>query len=333
MKELLRLLSTPEAELPRVMISDETNRRYLKNAAMGLLMRCLDHTDQTIAITAVIGIAQRGCNPINPEWTSLLCKCILKATKTLRGASPQPNYSAIVLSCHEFLCAMPARQRKLDADSAMRFRALKLLVNELSSMDAIDLSLVPQEIDQDDQGIRGLLRQLGNSAVADRSVAAAQPASAPAAEKLSASGWRLPVQEARVAVEDMPAEGTLISSNVVEQTNVTEMGEWTELQRLVERLLEEKCEEEKTIDELRDFISKYPETDVDAALEDGLPGTMLQLVRTGLARTEHVQVPVARTHNDVHQDELREKAGESSHSVSATQAVHEIIGDATKDAC
>lgn len=310
MGELLRLLSMPDAELPRVMVGDETNRRYLKNAAMGLLMRCLDHTDQTVALTSVIGIAKRGCSPVNSEWTSLLCKCILKSTKTLRAASPQPNYSAVVLSCHEFLCAMPARQRKLDADAAMRFRALKLLVNELSSMDALDLSQVPHAMDQGEQGIRGLLRQLGNVVAAESSAGADAQATAPASEKLSASGWRLPEQEAPVPTDDV------IVDSSVEQATGAENAEWTELQSLVEKLLAEKCEENSTIDDLRDFVSKYPDTDVDAALEDGLPESMLELVRSALARASHSQLPLARTQSNAHQDDMREQAG----AISQTNA-------------
>lgn len=325
MTELLRLLSMTEAELPRVMVGDETNRRYLKNAAMGLLMRCLDHTDQTVAITSVIGIAKRGCTPVNTEWTSLLCKCILKSTKTLRGASPQPNYSAVVLSCHEFLCTMPARQRKLDADAAMRFRALKLLVNELSSMDAVDLSRVPSTMDQGELGIRGLLRQLGNSVAADSSTGAAASVAAPASEKLSASGWRLPVQEVPVPADVAPsAEGCVESSEPVESVANAENAEWTELQRLVERLLEEKCEEDSTINDLRDFISKYPDTDVDAALEDGLPAAMLDLVRDGLARMTNSQLPLARTQNEVHQNEVREETGSISQTKDPVR-IHILI--------
>ena len=314
MAELLRLLSMPDAELPRVMVGDETNRRYLKNAAMGLLMRCLDHTDQTVALTSVIGIAKRGCSPVNSEWTSLLCKCILKSTKTLRAASPQPNYGAVVLSCHEFLCAMPARQRKLDADAAMRFRALKLLVNELSSMDAIDLSQVPHAMDQGEHGIRGLLRQLGNAVAAENSEAADAQATAPASEKLSASGWRLPEQTAPVPTDDMLAKRGVDS--LVEQATGAENAEWTELQSLVEKLLAEKCEENSTLDDLRDFVSKYPDTDVDAALEDGLPEGMLELVRAALARAAHSQLPLARAQTNAHQDEMRHQ----SSAISRTNA-------------
>jgi hypothetical protein len=291
------------------MVGDETNRRYLKNAAMGLLMRCLDHTDQTVAITSVIGIAKHGCTPVNPEWTSLLCKCILKSTKTLRGASPQPNYSAVALSCHEFLCTMPARQRKLDADAAMRFRALKLLVNELSSMDAVDLSQVPLAMDQGELGIRGLLRQLGNSVAAGSSMGAAAPVAAPAPEKLSASGWRLPVQEVPVPADVAPAKEGVEPAKPVESVSDAENAEWTELQRLVERLLEEKCAEDNTINDLHAFVSKYPDTDVDAALEDGLPEAMLELVRTGLARVIQSQLPRADVQSEAHQDEVREETG------------------------
>lgn len=308
MTELLALLSMPEAEVPRVMVSDDTNRRYLKNAAMGLLMRCLDHTDQTVAITSVIGIAKRGCNPANHEWTKMLCKCVLKATKTLRGTSSPPNYSAVLLSCHQALCAMPARMRERDRDAAMRFRALKLLVNELSSMDAIDLSEVPQTADQGDGGIRGLLRQLGNSTApaADTAPAAAAPAASPAPEKLSASGWRLPVQEARIPTDAATEELRVDSSEPVAQEV-----ECTELQKLVERLLNEKCEDDSTIDELRNIACKYPDIDVDAALKDGLPEAMLQLVRPRLTRATYKE-PLAR------QVEMDQEAAGISHKLTGS---------------
>ena len=40
------------------------------------------------------------------------------------------------------------------------------------------------------------------------------------------------------------------------------------------------------------YITDYPEADVDDALEEGLPDHMLQLVRKGLARATHTQLPM-----------------------------------------
>jgi hypothetical protein len=277
MSQLLSVLSTPEEDLPSVMMSDVTNKRYLNNAAMGLLMRCLDHTEQTVALCSAVGIAKRGSTPVNSAWTTLLCKCILKMTKTLRNVQPQPDFAAVLLACHEFLRAVPARQRQLDADAVMRSRAVKLLVNELSSMDAVDLSSVPEEMDSGDDGIRGLLQQLNDAAPAATTAppaAAAPPAAsssaeqAPAAaaaattaareqEKLSASGWRLPTQEQAAPAASDEETGAEDGAAVEDGGEMTEPEEVLQLQYLVARLHEEECREESTIEELREYLT-YP---------------------------------------------------------------------------
>ena len=63
------------------------------------------------------------------------------------------------------------------------------------------------------------------------------------------------------------------------------------------------------------YITDYPEEDVDDALEEGLPDHMLQLVRKGLARATHTQLPLARTQSQVHEDEVKEEAAAISQTL------------------
>lgn len=287
-------LISQKENLPAVARRDETNCRYLMNALGGVMFRCLDNSSPTVAFLSVLTVAGKS---LDSKKATLLCKCEQRISAKLKNPDKEnPEGAEVMLVCHKVLSTMPMSAR-VDGkgEVQLRFRAIQSIVNEMSNTGLVDLSKVPAAADMGDGGVRGMLRLLADAAAMKKSAAAAEAvvAAAPVAETvaeaeaevpLSTSGWKLPAQ--------------------------AKPSEMVELEAVMARLKREGCKDQETIDELREYVCRYPEADVDRVLDEGLPGYMRELVRTGLARGSHTQQPLCRTNSEVTEDEVKDEQEE-----------------------